>query len=130
MLGGHSSGPDNGRGKDPGQAWDCAPRDEGVGLGINGPGGSRRFGVRPDLQPSHHEAQECLPTGEAKIAGESPDIVEDRLASRQRGADEPVMLVGQLQDRVEEEGPKSVCFQMETAVPILNAKIPTVAGRK
>ena len=92
--------------------------------------GSRRFGVRPDLQPSHHEAQECLPTGEAKIAGESPDIVEDRLASRQRGADEPVMLVGQLQDRVEEEGPKSVCFQMETAVTILNAKIPTVAGRK
>ena len=48
----------------------------------------RRFGVRADLQASHHEAQERLPTGEVKIASQSTQVVEEGFASRQRGADQ------------------------------------------
>ena len=65
---------------------------------------SRWDGVRPDLQPPHHEVHEGLPTGEAKVTGERPPVVKEGFASWQLGADESVMLVGQLQDRVEEEG--------------------------
>ena len=62
------------------------------------------FGVGTDFQTSHHAVHQRLPVGEEQVSGQGAQIIEESLAGRQGGADEPIVRIGKGQEGVIEEG--------------------------
>jgi hypothetical protein len=56
------------------------------------------------LQPFKHEGEQVIPTLEIERAGERPHVIEEGFASGQMGTQEFVLLIQQIQHRVEQQG--------------------------
>ena len=65
---------------------------------------SGRFGVGANRQTVHHEIYQRFPVGKRQVARERAQMIEECLAGGQARADQPVMGVGEGEQRVNEKG--------------------------